>query len=137
MGPPSDMGSAGTAGIRGRRGPSWGAHRRPRRGRPRALLCGSDWSCPLLPPGSESEAPAGLLRRYTCNCKYPTGTAVWLQMQVPSGPDAAALLDRLVAGALPGRRGLDAWRSLLQAHATLIRRLDTDLIRETGLGLAD
>ena len=58
-------------------------------------------------------------------------------MQVPSGPDAAAILDRLVAGALPGRRGLDAWRSLLQAHATLIRRLDTDLIRETGLGLAD
>jgi DNA-binding MarR family transcriptional regulator len=42
-----------------------------------------------------------------------------------------------VADALPGRRGLEAWRSLLQAHATLMRRLDTDLITETGLGLAD
>jgi DNA-binding MarR family transcriptional regulator len=42
-----------------------------------------------------------------------------------------------VADALPGRRGLEAWRSLLQAHATLIRRLDTDLVKETGLGLAD
>jgi DNA-binding MarR family transcriptional regulator len=58
-------------------------------------------------------------------------------MQVPPGPDAAALLDRLVADALPGRRGLEAWRSLLQAHATLIRRLDTDLVTETGLTLAD
>jgi DNA-binding MarR family transcriptional regulator len=35
------------------------------------------------------------------------------------------------------RRGLEAWRSLLQAHATLTRRLDTDLVKETGLALAD
>jgi DNA-binding MarR family transcriptional regulator len=42
-----------------------------------------------------------------------------------------------VADALPGRRGLEAWRSLLQAHATLTRQLDTDLIKETGLALAD
>jgi DNA-binding MarR family transcriptional regulator len=42
-----------------------------------------------------------------------------------------------VAEALPGGRGLEAWRSLLQAHATLMRRLDTDLMTETGLGLAD
>lgn len=42
-----------------------------------------------------------------------------------------------MAEALPGGRGLEAWRSLLQAHATLMRRLDTDLMTETGLGLAD
>jgi DNA-binding MarR family transcriptional regulator len=38
---------------------------------------------------------------------------------------------------MPGRRGLDAWTSLLRAHATLLRQLDTDLRRETGLPLAD
>src|SRR5206468_1799727 len=32
---------------------------------------------------------------------------------------------------------LEAWRSLLQAHATLMRRLETDLEKETGLALAD
>jgi DNA-binding MarR family transcriptional regulator len=36
-----------------------------------------------------------------------------------------------------GGRGLEAWRSLLRAHATLMRRLETDLERETGLALAD
>src|SRR5258706_13665292 len=49
----------------------------------------------------------------------------------------AGLLDRLVAAELPERRGLDAWASLLQAHATLMRRLESDLERETGLALAD
>jgi DNA-binding MarR family transcriptional regulator len=49
----------------------------------------------------------------------------------------ARLLDRLVADALPGRRGLEAWRSLLQAHATLMRKLGTDLEQETGLTLGD
>ena len=58
-------------------------------------------------------------------------------MQVPVETDVAALLDRLVAAELPGRRGLDAWSSLLHAHATLIRQLETDLERETGLALAD
>ncbi len=58
-------------------------------------------------------------------------------MQVLSEPDVAALLDRLVADELPGRRGLQAWRSLLRAHATLMRQLETDLERETGLALAD
>jgi hypothetical protein len=32
---------------------------------------------------------------------------------------------------------LNAWSSLLRAHATLIRQLETDLERETGLALAD
>ena len=54
-----------------------------------------------------------------------------------SQTDVAGLLDRLVAAELPERRGLDAWVSLLQAHATLMRRLESDLERETGLSLAD
>jgi DNA-binding MarR family transcriptional regulator len=58
-------------------------------------------------------------------------------MQVPSQTDATALLDRLVDDALPDRRGLGAWRSLLRAQASLMRQLDMDLVRETGLGLAD
>jgi DNA-binding MarR family transcriptional regulator len=37
----------------------------------------------------------------------------------------------------PGGLGLDAWHSLLRAHATLMRRLEIDLERETGLALAD
>src|SRR5213078_3358740 len=51
--------------------------------------------------------------------------------------DVAGLLDRLVRAELPEGRGLDAWASLLQAHATLMRRLESDLERETGLALAD
>ena len=58
-------------------------------------------------------------------------------MQVVPESDVAGLLDRLVEDEVPGRRGLDAWRSLLRAHATLMRRLDSDLERETGLALAD
>ena len=57
-------------------------------------------------------------------------------MQVHS-PNISEKLDYLVADELPYRRGLNAWRSLLRAHATLIRQLDTDLQRETGLALAD
>src|SRR5881397_4238271 len=58
-------------------------------------------------------------------------------MQILPETDVAGLFDRLVEDQLPGRRGLEAWRSMLRAHATLIRRLDTDLERETGLALAD
>src|SRR5438309_8669593 len=58
-------------------------------------------------------------------------------MQVRSKPDVAAVFDRLTANELPGRRGLEAWRSLLRAHATLMRQLETDLERKTGLALAD
>jgi DNA-binding MarR family transcriptional regulator len=58
-------------------------------------------------------------------------------MQIHSEIDLADLLDRLVADALPGRRGVEAWRSLLQAHATLMRRLATDLEKQTGLALGD
>src|SRR5205807_3427476 len=58
-------------------------------------------------------------------------------MQVRSKPDVAALFDRLMANELPGRRGLEAWRSLLRAHATLMRQLERNLEQETGLALAD
>src|SRR5438874_4800516 len=58
-------------------------------------------------------------------------------MQVSPQTDASEIFDRLVEDQVPGRRGLGAWRSLLRAHATLMRRLDTDLERETGLALAD
>ena len=58
-------------------------------------------------------------------------------MQVPPEPDVTALLYRLVEDELPGRRGLSAWSSLLRAHATLMRQLESDLEREAGLALAD
>ncbi len=58
-------------------------------------------------------------------------------MQILPETDVAELLDRLVEDQVPGRRGFEAWRSLLRAHATLMRQLDTDLERETGLALAD
>lgn len=60
-----------------------------------------------------------------------------MDMHENSTPDVAALFDRLVEGSLPGRRGEPAWRALLQAHATLMRQLDTDLRANTGLRLAD
>src|SRR3954467_11886124 len=58
-------------------------------------------------------------------------------MQIVPASDTADLFGRLVEEQMPGRRGLKAWGSLLRAHATLMRRLDTDLERETGLALAD
>ena len=59
-------------------------------------------------------------------------------MQVHSEPDdVAAVVNRLVTDELPGRRGLEAWTSLLRAHATLMRQLETDLQEQTGLALAD
>ena len=58
-------------------------------------------------------------------------------MQILPGTDVAALFDRLVVEQVPGRRGLAAWRSLLRAHASLLRRLDTELQQATGLALAD
>jgi DNA-binding MarR family transcriptional regulator len=58
-------------------------------------------------------------------------------MQTLPDADVAELLNRLVEAEVPGGRGLQAWDSLLRAHATLVRLLDTDLERETGLALAD
>src|SRR5450755_3091586 len=58
-------------------------------------------------------------------------------MQVDPQHNVSDLLDPPVANKLPGGRGLEAWHSLLQAHATLMRQLAMDLERETGLALAD
>jgi DNA-binding MarR family transcriptional regulator len=58
-------------------------------------------------------------------------------MQILPESDVAEHFARLVEEQAPGGRGLEAWSSLLRAHATLMRRLDTDLRRETGLALAD
>jgi len=51
--------------------------------------------------------------------------------------DPRMAFDRIVATELPDRRGLDAWRALLHAQATLFRSLETELVQETGLALAD
>jgi DNA-binding MarR family transcriptional regulator len=58
-------------------------------------------------------------------------------MQILSEATPAAALDRLASDAVPGQRGLAAWRSLLQAHASLMRELATDLVTRTGLTLGD
>src|SRR5438093_4121840 len=58
-------------------------------------------------------------------------------MQIVPETDIAEVFDRLAEDQVPGRRGLEAWRSMLRAHATLMRRVDTDLARETGFALAD
>src|ERR1700675_2258241 len=58
-------------------------------------------------------------------------------MQVLSEPDTAAHFDRILAREVPGKRGLKAWETLLRAHATLVRQLETDLESKTGLALAD
>jgi DNA-binding MarR family transcriptional regulator len=58
-------------------------------------------------------------------------------MQRATNQHLTADLDRLIDEAVPGRRGLDAWRALLEAHATLMRQLQTDLVNKTGLDLND
>jgi DNA-binding MarR family transcriptional regulator len=58
-------------------------------------------------------------------------------MQILPETDVAELFNLLVEAEVPGGRGLQAWGSLLRGHATLMRRLDTDLQREAGLALAD
>src|SRR5207237_2766313 len=58
-------------------------------------------------------------------------------MQVPSQPNVAERLKRIVADELPNGRGVAAWGALLRAHAALMRQLGTDLEKQTGLGLGD
>ena len=58
-------------------------------------------------------------------------------MQTSSEAGPAAALDRLIGEAVQDRRGLGAWRSLLRAHASLMRQLATDLVTKTGLSLGD
>ena len=58
-------------------------------------------------------------------------------MQVHLETDLAGLVEQLVAKELPDGRGIGAWRSLLRAHATLMRQLETELEQQTRLALAD
>src|SRR5947209_18895157 len=58
-------------------------------------------------------------------------------MPMDTNADPAKVLDRLISKELSGKRGLDAWTSFLQAHASLMRALEADLEKETGLALAD
>lgn len=58
-------------------------------------------------------------------------------MQVSSETGPATLLHALAREAVPDERGLGAWRSFLQAHASLMRDLATDLVTRTGLTLGD
>src|ERR687891_759485 len=58
-------------------------------------------------------------------------------MQVPTSTEPAAVLEGLISDALPGQRGLGAWRAFLRAHASLMRDLATDLGTKTGLSLND
>jgi DNA-binding MarR family transcriptional regulator len=58
-------------------------------------------------------------------------------MQGPTKQDLAAPMGRLIDEAVPGRRGLAAWGALLEAHATLMRQLQKDLVNKTGLDLND
>jgi DNA-binding MarR family transcriptional regulator len=60
-----------------------------------------------------------------------------VQQCTESQNDVAALLDGLVAEAIPNEHGLRAWQSFLRAHATLMRQLTTDLVNEIGLTLGD
>lgn len=46
-------------------------------------------------------------------------------------------MDRLLRQEVPSRRGLNAWEALLRAHATLVRQLELELVRETGTTLGD
>jgi DNA-binding MarR family transcriptional regulator len=60
-----------------------------------------------------------------------------LHTQLSTKHDLTAHLDRLIDEAVPGRRGVEAWGALLEAHATLMRQLQTDLVSKTGLDLND
>ena len=57
--------------------------------------------------------------------------------QLSRQTNSAAVLDRIVAEAIPNKSGLEAWQALMRAHATLMRQLATDLVDEVGLTLGD
>jgi DNA-binding MarR family transcriptional regulator len=60
-----------------------------------------------------------------------------LRKQDPTSRDTATALAELVRKGIPRASGLQAWRAFLRAHATLMRRLDSDLRARTGSGLND
>jgi DNA-binding MarR family transcriptional regulator len=114
--------------INGVRGPQYGEPVRFERG-------GGPLHTGSIRDGPESSLDVSCSCHATCNRKDLE--VILLHAQRHSKTEVAAVLDRLVRAEIPGGRGLGAWTSLLQAHATLLRRLDTDLEKETGLALAD
>src|SRR3982751_5241388 len=58
-------------------------------------------------------------------------------MQVVDEDGIPASLNEIVTAELPRPGALEAWRSFLEAHARIVRRLEVDLEAETGLPLAD
>jgi DNA-binding MarR family transcriptional regulator len=58
-------------------------------------------------------------------------------MQQPGQSDVTARLEQLVREAIPNQVGVDAWQALIQAHATLMRQLATDLVEAIGLTLGE
>jgi DNA-binding MarR family transcriptional regulator len=60
-----------------------------------------------------------------------------MQQFSQGGGDVAELVDRLASQAIPNEAGRHAWQSLIRAHATLMRKLATDLVEEVGLTLGD
>ncbi|HLW18496.1 MAG TPA: MarR family winged helix-turn-helix transcriptional regulator [Actinomycetota bacterium] len=58
-------------------------------------------------------------------------------MAIENKNDPDRLLERVIAKELPGKRGLGAWMLFLEAHASLMRQLESELEQETGLPLAD
>ena len=60
-----------------------------------------------------------------------------MQQFLQGQTDVAALLDGLVAEAIPSQHGVAAWEALIRAHATLMRRLAMHLVDEIGFTLGD
>jgi DNA-binding MarR family transcriptional regulator len=60
-----------------------------------------------------------------------------LHVQIDSQRNVSNVFGPLETNQLPERRGMQAWHSLLQAHASLMRQLAADLEQQTGLALAD
>src|SRR5712692_7331794 len=60
-----------------------------------------------------------------------------LQMQIDSQRGVQGVSHSPEPTTPPRDPGLEAWHSLLRAHATLMRQLEMDLEKETGLALAD
>ena len=58
-------------------------------------------------------------------------------MAIDRNNDPNRLFERVIEKELPGRRGVGAWIAFLEAHASLMRQLESELEQETGLPLAD
>lgn len=51
--------------------------------------------------------------------------------------DPAALFAQAVEAVIPNATAVATWTAFLRAHASLMRRLDSDLRRQTGAGLSE